>query len=358
MTEQKDIQHNSENSLQLDLEFNQIEPVMPKKMMHSHASIIQRLKNALHTLPTRSSKKNIEQDMSEQENQEDLHTDSSKKNMKFYLNSPEHWGILGFIPPKYRRVFIALLITVFLLFLISWLKPSPETVIFNQATNEIPTQFQSLYQNQSTEEHPLDNLTQQLPPKTTQEDDLTMLIQKIQQNNSEESVVPQDSVNKDTLSNITTSDTSLSQPTSATSDAMKKKEMRHISEKVPLQHQTSNETNLEKNTPQTAKSDSRPPITEAKPAAVNNTVLNSGVNKTLIIPQGASLMQVFRNNNLNISDVNAMTKAKGVGNTLSNFKPGDKVQVYLNAQGRVAQLRLSNGATFIRQANGTYQYKK
>lgn len=85
--------------------------------------------------------------------------------------------------------------------------------------------------------------------------------------------------------------------------------MRHISEKVPLQHQTSNKTNLEKYATN-SKIRQPPPITEAKPAAVNNTVLNLGVNKTLIIPQGASLMQVFRNNNLNISDVNAMTKAK------------------------------------------------
>ena len=69
-------------------------------------------------------------------------------------------------------------------------------------------------------------------------------------------------------------------------------------------------------------------------------------------------MQVFRENKLNIADVNAMTKASGAGNALSNFKPGDKVQVSLDGQGRVSELRLSNGTRFIRQANGTYQYKK
>ena len=83
--------------------------------------------------------------------------------------------------------------------------------------------------------------------------------------------------------------------------------------------------------------------------------ISSGRAKTLTVPSGVSLMQVFRDNNLNIADVNAMTKAAG-GNVLSNFKPGDKVRVVVNAQGRVNILRLSNGATVVRQANGTYKY--
>ena len=67
---------------------------------------------------------------------------------------------------------------------------------------------------------------------------------------------------------------------------------------------------------------------------------------------------IYSNNKLNISDVNAMTKASGAGNALSSFKPGDKVQVSVNSQGRVSELRLSNGGKFIRQADGSYQYKK
>ena len=53
-----------------------------------------------------------------------------------------------------------------------------------------------------------------------------------------------------------------------------------------------------------------------------------------------------------------MTKANGAGNVLSSFKPGDQVQVLLNAQGRVTELRLSNGGRFIRQADGSYTFKK
>jgi opacity-associated protein oapA len=107
-------------------------------------------------------------------------------------------------------------------------------------------------------------------------------------------------------------------------------------------------------------------IVEAK-SATNKTVkaaepvvqtASTGATKTLTVPQGVSLMQVFRDNKLNIADVNAMTKASGAGHALSSFKPGDKVQVSVNSQGRVSELRLSNGGKFVRQADGSYQYKK
>ncbi|EJS90694.1 opacity associated protein A, partial [Pasteurella multocida subsp. multocida str. Anand1_buffalo] len=51
-------------------------------------------------------------------------------------------------------------------------------------------------------------------------------------------------------------------------------------------------------------------------------------------------------------------KSLGAGNALSNFKAGDKVQISVNSQGRVNELRLENGAKFIRQADGSYIYKK
>ena len=115
-----------------------------------------------------------------------------------------------------------------------------------------------------------------------------------------------------------------------------------------------------------ATKDSKVQIVEAK-SATHNAVkaaepaaqtASTGATKTLTVPQGVSLMQVFRDNKLNISDVNAMTKASGAGSALSSFKPGDKVQVSVNGQGRVSELRLSNGSKFIRQDDGSYQYKK
>lgn len=54
--------------------------------------------------------------------------------------------------------------------------------------------------------------------------------------------------------------------------------------------------------------------------------------KTLTIPQGVSLMQVFRDNHLNISDVNAMTKANGAGNNPSSFKRAIKYKCRLTAK--------------------------
>lgn len=76
--------------------------------------------------------------------------------------------------------------------------------------------------------------------------------------------------------------------------------------------------------------------------------------KTLTVPKGVSLMQVFRDNNLNISDVNAMSRANGV---VSNLKVGEKVTVRLDKNNRVAEMRIGSGGTFIRQANGSYLYK-
>lgn len=56
--------------------------------------------------------------------------------------------------------------------------------------------------------------------------------------------------------------------------------------------------------------------------------------------------------------MNAMTKAKNAGNILSSFKAGDKVKVVVNPEGRVTELHLLNGSRFIRQANGSYIFKK
>ena len=106
------------------------------------------------------------------------------------------------------------------------------------------------------------------------------------------------------------------------------------------------------------------PISEAKPvnskptAAATTSKAASAISKTLTVPASTSLFQVFRTNGLDIRDVNAMTKANGVGNALSSFKPGDKVQVSTNSEGRVTSMRLSDGSVFTRQADGSYKYSK
>ena len=104
------------------------------------------------------------------------------------------------------------------------------------------------------------------------------------------------------------------------------------------------------------KKEAKVQIVDAKPATKAAPPTASA--KTLTVPKGVSLMQVFRDNQLNISDVNAMSKAAGAGNVLSSFKPGDKVAVSVNSQGRVNEMRLSNGTRFVRQSDGSYEYKK
>ncbi|MDE3989429.1 3-ketoacyl-ACP reductase, partial [Glaesserella parasuis] len=74
---------------------------------------------------------------------------------------------------------------------------------------------------------------------------------------------------------------------------------------------------------------------------------------TLTITKGVSLMQVFRDNHLNISDVNAMSKAN---KAVSNLKVGEKVTVRLDKNSRVVEMRI-NAGIYTRQSNGTYIFK-
>lgn len=92
-------------------------------------------------------------------------------------------------------------------------------------------------------------------------------------------------------------------------------------------------------------------VVTAKPA----TSAASGVvaSKTLTVPKGVSLMQVFRDNNLNISDVNAMSKVNGA---VSNLKVGEKVTVRLDKNNRVAEMVIGAGR-YTRQADGSYTFR-
>ena len=89
--------------------------------------------------------------------------------------------------------------------------------------------------------------------------------------------------------------------------------------------------------------------TEAAQAA--NAIASS---KTLSVPKGVSLMQVFRDNQLNISDVNAMSK---VNNKVSNLKVNEKVTVRLDKNNRVVEMSIGSGGKFTRQTDGSYRFK-
>ena len=321
------------------------------------------------------------------------------------LKSPEKWKVLQMLPEKHRRLFIAILGLVVLLIIFFTLKPNSDTVesFEQQNSNEIPVQFQSLDQSQPVETTVLDNnnttapattepsandAKSNTPPameyvgdkaevaksQTAEPAQQTVAQQPATQAPAQPTVAPtaakepvktaQPAVEKHTA----TVEHKAEPRREQTSVVQDKKQPKPVAEKATVQptQTVKKESSKIQEAKPVATKDSKVQIVEAK-SATHNAVkaaepavqtASTGATKTLTVPQGVSLMQVFRDNKLNISDVNAMTKASGAGSALSSFKPGDKVQVSVNSQGRVSELRLSNGGKFIRQADGSYQYIK
>jgi len=322
------------------------------------------------------------------------------------LKSPEKWKVLQMLPEKHRRLFIAILGLVVLLIIFFTLKPNSDTVesFEQQNSNEIPVQFQSLDQSQPVETTVLDNNNTTAPATTEQtpndaKSDTPPAMEyvgdkadaaKSQPAEPAQQTVAQQPATQPVPVKPTLDATSKEpllrtlQPTAEkhtstvehkaeprrehTPVVQEKKQPKPVTEKAtaqPTQTVKKEQSKIQEAKPVATK-ETKVQIVEAK-SATNKTVkaaepvvqtASTGATKTLTVPQGVSLMQVFRDNKLNIADVNAMTKANGAGNALSSFKPGDKVQVSVNGQGRVSELRLSNGGKFIRQADGSYQYKK
>ena len=321
------------------------------------------------------------------------------------LKSPEKWKVLQMLPEKHRRLFIAILGLVVLLIIFFTLKPNSDTVesFEQQNSNEIPVQFQSLDQSQPVETTVLDNNNTTAPATTEPSANdaksntppaMEYVGDKAEVAKSQTAEPAQQTVAQQPATQApaqpTVAPTAAKEPVKTAQPAVEKhtatvehkaeprreqtpvvqekKQPKPVAEKATVQptQTVKKESSKIQEAKPVATKDSKVQIVEAK-SATHNTVkaaepaaqtASTGATKTLTVPQGVSLMQVFRDNKLNISDVNAMTKASGAGNALSNFKPGDKVQVSVNSQGRVSELRLSNGGKFIRQADGSYQYIK
>ena len=321
------------------------------------------------------------------------------------LKSPEKWKVLQMLPEKHRRLFIAILGLVVLLIIFFTLKPNSDTVesFEQQNSNEIPVQFQSLDQSQPVETTVLDNnnaapaTTEQAaneaksdaPPAMEFVGDKADAAKSQPAEPAQQTVAQQPATQpapvqpavapapvkepvktvQPTVEKHTVTVEHKAEPRrEQTSVVQEKKQPKPVAEKAAVQptQTVKKESSKIQEAKPVATKDSKVQIVDAKSAS-NNAVkateptvqtASTSATKTLTVPQGVSLMQVFRDNKLNISDVNAMTKANGAGDALSSFKPGDKVQVSVNSQGRVSELRLSNGGKFIRQADGSYQYKK
>ena len=321
------------------------------------------------------------------------------------LKSPEKWKVLQMLPEKHRRLFIAILGLVVLLIIFFTLKPNSDTVesFEQQNSNEIPVQFQSLDQSQPVETTVLDNNNTTAPATTEQTANgaksdappaMEYVGDKADAAKSQPAEPAQQTVAQQPATQApaqpTVAPTAAKDPVKTAQPAVEKHTATVEHKAEPHHEQTPVVQEKKQPKPATEKATAQPTqtvkkeqskIQEAKPVATKETKVqiveaksatnktvkaaepvvqtaSTGATKTLTVPQGVSLMQVFRDNKLNISDVNAMTKASGAGNALSSFKPGDKVQVSVNSQGRVSELRLSNGGKFIRQADGSYQYKK
>ena len=321
------------------------------------------------------------------------------------LKSPEKWKVLQMLPEKHRRLFIAILGLVVLLIIFFTLKPNSDTVesFEQQNGNEIPVQFQSLDQSQPVETTILDNNNTTAPATTEQTANdaksdtppaMEYVGDKADASKSQTAEPAQQTVAQQPATQApaqpTVAPTAAKDPVKTAQPAVEKHTATVEHKAEPRREQTQAVQEKKQPKPATEKATAQPTqtvkkeqskIQEAKPVATKETKVqiveaksatnktvkaaepvaqtaSTGATKTLTVPQGVSLMQVFRDNKLNIADVNAMTKANGAGNALSSFKPGDKVQVSVNGQGRVSELRLSNGGKFIRQADGSYQYKK
>lgn len=319
------------------------------------------------------------------------------------LKSPEKWKVLQMLPEKHRRLFIAILGLVVLLIIFFTLKPNSDTVesFEQQNSNEIPVQFQSLDQSQPVETTILDNNNTVAPAKTEQASNdaksdtppaMEYVGDKADAAKSQPADPAQQTVAQQPVTPVqpTVAPTPVKEPVKTVQPTVEKNTATVEHKAEPRREQTPVVQEKKQPKPVTEKATAQPTqtvkkesskIQEAKPVATKDSKVqiveaksathkavkaaepaaqtaSTGATKTLTVPQGVSLMQVFRDNKLNIADVNAMTKANGAGNALSSFKPGDKVQVSVNSQGRVSELRLSNGGKFIRQADGSYQYKK
>ena len=394
------------------------EPTFGDSSAQENAPLIpsENLKTAQEpVLQTSSTEENIST-VDEEISAENNTDETVEKAEKPILAQPEKWKVLQVLPAKHRRLFMAILALVILLIIFFALKPSSDTVeSFTQSnSNEIPVQFQSLDQNQPVETTILDNppaqnqmaAEQANQPENAPKADESANSATAQNQPAENVAEPQNMVASQNMAQApvqtsNTMDSASAKPMQAAQPEQSQTQAQQAQVEQPkaptvvapvppvkkvVEQQVAHKDIAKKEvkvaekahvpakaTEQTvAKTAGKAPIVEAKPVQVKKETKVQIVDakpatkaaaptasaKTLTVPKGVSLMQVFRDNQLNISDVNAMSKAAGAGNVLSSFKPGDKVAVSVNSQGRVNEMRLSNGTRFVRQSDGSYEYKK
>lgn len=269
------------------------------------------------------------------------------------------------MPTKTRRLLLVALIVLALLVIFFLLKPrTPETVeeLQSQQGRSLPIEFRPVDENeakraeeqarveqeieQQQQDVRLNQQAQQIPEQAENQVDQGIANQA--QTVAETNVV-KPAVNKEaTVQSVTkpkTQDSVVYQPEAVTSKP--KSPLKVEQEPVTSQKHTTHTTK--------AKATAKPkPIKTESVRTASATSSATTATKTMTIPKGVSLMQVFRDNNLNISDVNAMSK---VNNIVSNLKAGERITVRLDKNKRVVEMSIGSRGVFTRQANGNYTFK-
>lgn len=372
-----------------------------------------------HTATTYSAFENRQQEAVSAQNNDSLQTETANyaeapaesekpATAKRSIKNPEDWKVMQKLPHKHRRLFIAIAAAVIILAALLLLKPrSSETVEDFQANNNgnaMPIEFQSLDPNK-----PLENTEAATTNNVEPSQDVNAPAGEVQPNEQTASGVTgavsaaagaaesraQNMANQPTESGTAANMPAAAENTATTAnptpvanapaspdnqaqlkaaeqarlekarEAQRKAEQQAQAAKLKAEQQAKEKARLAQQQAQakaqTAAKD-KTPVVDAKPAGTKMEAAQSksagGSSKTLTVPSGTSLFQVFRTNGLDIRDANAMTKAAGASNVLSSFKANDKVQVATNSEGRVSTMRLSDGSVFTRQSDGTYKYSK
>lgn len=385
--EQQPEQHNNQQN-ELNLDFDEFEPITPKKAVktpEASASFFDKVKSVFSKKTTSEQTAN------------DVETTSENHQHTEFAAEPAvnaKTNALQNLPTRYRRLMISLAVLLIIICLFIWLKPNSQPVDnFQSQENNLPIEFQPIDPAAVAEANtpPQPNSADAAAPTTSNEptQNDNNAISAANTLTQEAGVPPTSQVSADNPPITTDTPTSANAvpPTSMPAEekpTLSQEQIKQIEKKAYEEEHARLVAQAKARAEQRAREEFRAkqqkqkeqesrkaqallngkdvPVVEAKPVSrtTNKTTTHvaSGSTKVLTVPAGTSLMQVFRDNHLNIADVNAMTKANGAGNALSSFKPGDKVSVNVNSQGRVSELQLPNGTKFIRQSDGSYIYKK
>lgn len=260
------------------------------------------------------------------------------------------------VPSKYRRLLLVILLALLLLLVFFLLKPSSAdnnvNALSQQQGQHLPIEFRPVdeAEAQAAEAREAALLAQQQSTEQVQaNEDKSVAVETEQENTESVKVAPVVQVERPKTQESVIHQEEVKKVEKSTTPTARSVEKLKPTVKV--------ETTKPVVKPVATRETVKPKAVEKVVTKVENSaVSSSGASKTMTVPKGVSLMQVFRDNGLsaNLSDVNAMSKTN---NIVSNLKAGDKVTVKMSG-GKVAEMSISSGGKFIRQADGSYRYVK